>query len=373
MEPASKSKESYTLSPYLVFFLMYVSMVGVGVLDFQRDLSEAAGYNAWISMLLSGISIHVVLWMMCKILHDQPADLMSINCSCFGKMLGSVINFGIIVYFFLGAFVTFRGYMAIVKVWLFPDMNMLPVTILIAVLICYTVSGGLRSVAGLCFWGVVCSFLFVIPLNFLAIPYLHPQNLLPLYERTPAEIYNGFKCMIFQYLGIETLMLYYPLVPSQAKAQKWAQGALLTATIFYLMIVLVTFMFYTQGQLSEIAWPTLHLIMILELPLFQRLEYFVISVLFIKIAANVALTIWAACRGAKQAWNMKMSVSLLAFMIGFIALQIVINEGGRSKQLIEWYSNVGYYFIYVYIPVLFVWVQIRSKLRTRLTGAEPSQ
>lgn len=364
--PLMKPNDSHTLSPYLVYFLMYVSMVGVGILDFQREMIQHAGYNAWISVLLSGISIHIILWMIYKILssdQDGPVDVMMVNRQCFGKAVGHVLNLMVVIYFFLGAFVTFRGYMAIIRVWLFPVMNMLPVSIVIVILIYYTVSGGLRSVTGLSFWGVLSSLLLVIPLNFLVVPYLHPQNLLPLYNHSAVDLLYSSKNMVFQYLGFEALLLIYPLIQTPPKSQKWAQLAVFSATVLYLTILLVTFMYYTERQLILIGWPTLHMIMILEIPLFQRLEYLVISVLFIKIAANVALTIWAACRGTKQAWHVKKRISLLVFMAGFIVLQIVIKDGSSLRQVTKWYSNVGFYFIYVYIPVLFVIVQIRKRFR----------
>lgn len=43
--------------------LIYSNIIGVGIMGFQRDIIKSAGYDAWISVLLSSISIHVLVWM----------------------------------------------------------------------------------------------------------------------------------------------------------------------------------------------------------------------------------------------------------------------------------------------------------------------
>lgn len=129
--------EKYTISPFFVFFLMYASMVEVGVLYYQRDMIQHAGYNAWISVLLTGISVHLIVWMIYKILssNEEARDILAVNQQCFGRIIGNALNLGIVVYFFLGAFTTFRGYMAVIQIWLFPDMSMLPLSIMVVILI----------------------------------------------------------------------------------------------------------------------------------------------------------------------------------------------------------------------------------------------
>lgn len=94
--------EKYLISPFLIVPLMYVSMVGVGALNFQREVAEHAGYNAYISVVLVGISIHLILWMIYKIFssNQEGLDVTAINNTCFGKIAGNIINFAIVLYFF---------------------------------------------------------------------------------------------------------------------------------------------------------------------------------------------------------------------------------------------------------------------------------
>jgi spore germination protein (amino acid permease) len=349
--------ENYSVSPYLVLFLVYTSMVGIGILRFQRDLITFAGYDSWIAVLLTGVGIHIVVWMMFKVLNSDlrgGGSLIEINRAYFGKVAGMLVNLLVILYFFLGSFVVYRVFISVIQIWLFPTMNMLPLSIVIAVLLYYTVTGGFRTVIGICFWGVLASSLFVVPLNFLILPYLHPHNLLPMFNHSIHEILSSSREMVFQYLGIESLLMVYPFIGTPAKSQKWAQLAVFFVTLLYLMLLIITLMYYNEGLLHEIVWPTLNTIMILELPLMQRLEYIVISLLFIKIVASISLGLWIACHGMKYTVRANKSYCLVAFLVCILIMQYFTFERESIKWISGIFSTAGFYFVFGYIPLLFV-------------------
>ena len=55
----SNVPESKKISPFLVFFLIHSMQSGVGILGFQRFIAKSAGYDAWMSIILSGLMIHI--------------------------------------------------------------------------------------------------------------------------------------------------------------------------------------------------------------------------------------------------------------------------------------------------------------------------
>jgi hypothetical protein len=241
-----------------------------------------------------------------------------------------------------------------IQYMLFPEMNLLPISLIFVVLLYYTVSGGFRSIAGICFWGVLLSFGFVIPLNLLGLSSLHPQNLFPLWNHSAADLLLSSKSMVAQYLGIEALLVFYPFIGTPAKSQKWAHWTVLVVSVYYLITILVTFMYYSELQLNKVVWPTLHRVALLKLPLIQRLEYLVISVLLVKIVASIALGLWAACRGAKMSLRMKQPVSLILILAGFVIAAVLVKDKLVIKHMSDFYASAGFYFIYAYVPLLFV-------------------
>ncbi|MDQ0218697.1 GerAB/ArcD/ProY family transporter [Peribacillus cavernae] len=115
--------ERFLVSPYLVFFLIYSNIIGIGIMSFQRDIIEDAGYDAWISVILTGLSIHILLWMMYRIHKIANNDVIYIHQFCFGKWIGGLLNVFIITYFFVLALIVFRVYIEVVQVWMFPLMK----------------------------------------------------------------------------------------------------------------------------------------------------------------------------------------------------------------------------------------------------------
>jgi spore germination protein (amino acid permease) len=354
--------EKYQISPFFIVFLIYVSMVGVGILNFQHSLVKRMGNDSWMTVLLLGISIHLIIWMIYKILllKQEGIDITHINTLCFGKIFGSTINVAIILYFYIGAFIEFRAYNDVVQVWVFPEMNTFPMGIVLLFLIYYTVSGGFRSVTGLSFWGMLISYLIVIPFILLLLPHLHPQNLMSFNDHSMPEVLSSFKSTLYIFMGFEAILVYYPFIKTPEKSQKWAHVTVLFVTSFYLLTTLITLMFFNVDYIRHLLWPTLTMLKIIQVPILQRLEYLAISVWLIKILANISLGLWVASRGMLNTFNAKRRSSLLIFLIGMLIAGLFVKDYKCIRLLTDYHSTMGMYFLYIYIPIMFFITRLKK-------------
>ncbi len=55
---------------------------------------------------------------------------------------------------------------------------------------------------------------------------------------------------------------------------------LLFSTLIYVVLAIVSFMYYSEGQLNRTIWPTLTMLKIIKVPFIQRFEYIIIFVWF---------------------------------------------------------------------------------------------
>ncbi|MGM3088973.1 GerAB/ArcD/ProY family transporter, partial [Bacillus cereus group sp. BC328] len=39
------------VSDFYVFFLIFSNVIGIGILNFQREIAKDAGYDAWLSII----------------------------------------------------------------------------------------------------------------------------------------------------------------------------------------------------------------------------------------------------------------------------------------------------------------------------------
>lgn len=184
----------------------------------------------------------------------------------------------------------------------------------------------------------------------MVIPYLHPQNLLPVFHHSTEQIIKSTETMFPHFLGFEVLLIMYPFIEQQSKSQKWVQFSIVIAIGMYMLVALVAFTYYSQGQIIHTIWPTLNMISIVEFPLMQRVEYLVISIWFIKMLANISLGLWSATHSLKLAVRANPRISLIIILVLFIGGQLIVKDHDRLQLANSLYGWTGIYFTAVFIP-----------------------
>lgn len=361
---AETKSARYTVSSLHLLSVLYVSAVDISLMGFQREAVEGAGHDAWVAVIAAGIGIHAVLWLMYSTASRLPhadATLAAINVRCFGRPLGSALNGLFVLFALLGAFLTFRSYIEICKIWMFPSMNFWPFSLLLLVLVYNAVSGGFQTVAGICLWGLLSVMLFIAPFTFLLLPMLHPQNLLPPFDHSLPQYWDSTKVMAAQYLGVEVLLVAYPFIQHPAQSRRWAHAGVLLATGMFMLMLLVVYMYFSEGQLLETVWPTLNAMSVLEIPLMQRLEYLILSIWLLKIAANISLGLWAACHTAKVAFRAQPRVMLVLSLLLLAAMQWFVKDMNDLNAFRSVYHRAGLGLLFGFVPLLFLLARLRIR------------
>ncbi|MFC3799525.1 GerAB/ArcD/ProY family transporter [Cohnella sp. GCM10012308] len=363
MDKTTKS-DKYTLSAVHLFFLLYVSLVGAGLMDFQRYAAAVSEQDTWIAVLAASLFIALLIWMMYGILARQGAqgaNLVAVNQRYFGRAIGAVLNLCFVLYFLWGAFVTLRFYLHVIEVWIFPEMNQWPLVLCVFGLLYYTVSGGIQTVAGICFWGTLSIFLFVLPQTALVYPFLHPQNLMPAFDHSVEAIFGSTRLMARQFLGCVALMAVYPFIKEGARSAKWAYMSAGAAAFIYLVMLLLALMFFSPQQLKETVWPTLSIVSIIHVPLMQRLEYVVLNLWLLKMVSNISLGLWAACHSLKQQLRVRPRIALAGALALFTIIFYIDNDPGDTRRMIELYAKSGEFLVFLYVPLVFVISRFSAK------------
>ncbi|MED4783020.1 GerAB/ArcD/ProY family transporter [Brevibacillus choshinensis] len=356
-------QERYLVSPFFVFFLVHANMVGIGILGYQRKLIQSAGYDAWISVIITGISTHLIMWMMYAMLKTGASDIIELHIRCFGRWLGKLLSLLVLVYVLVAAFIIFRSYVEVVKIIIFPLMQTWSMSILMLLLLYYVVSGGFRTVTGICLVGVTLPLLLMVPLFVFPFEYVHPNNLLPVFSHTVHELFLSAKEVIFNFAGFELLFFYYPFIKNPQQSQKWAHAALLFTTVLYLVLTMMTFMFFTEGELEKIIWPTLTMIKIIEIPIIQRIEFIIVSLWLFVVLPNLCLNVWAITRGMKQMFQTNQRRTLLAILLVLMLTSLGMESRADLMMLSNMFGTAAMYFLYGYIPFLFLVYHLWGKRR----------
>jgi spore germination protein (amino acid permease) len=357
----NRVKENYTISGYFVFFLIAVSQKTGIVSNFQSLVLRDAGQDAWISVMLLGLSLHLIIWMVYKMLGYPAKDVIDLHRTIFGNFMGNSLSLLLVGYFFIISLFVFRTYIEIIQVWVFPTIQTWALAAIFICMIYYFVSGGFRVLTGLCFFG------FLIPSSLIFFLYFPTrqgdlQNLMPVLNHSFLDLLKASKSSSFIYFGIETLLIYFPFLKLPEKTAKWAHIALHYGTFEYTVLTVVTLMYFSQGLLKHTLWPSLGMTKIIEFTFITRFEYIFIFLWLMVIIPTICIPIWCCTRIMKRVATLKPRLSLPFILATLLIAALMFNEHMKIDVFEKFIIEMRFYFIYAYIPFIFIIYVIRAKI-----------
>ncbi|MEH7300343.1 GerAB/ArcD/ProY family transporter [Neobacillus drentensis] len=350
----------HQISPYLVFFTIYSSQVGVGILSFQRIIAKKAGFDAWIGVLLAGCLVQLFIWMMYKLLAKADGDIVDVHSMVFGKIIGKCFSLIIMLYFWLASVSVLLGYIEIIQVWMFPNLSSWILSSIILALVYYCVSGGFRVVVGISFLSFLYPQIYLIILYVFPIKMAHFSNLFPIMNHSIMDLLDSVKSSMYTLAGTETLLMFYPFIKNGHSSSKFAHLGALFTTVLYTFSAIVSFSFYSEKQLASTIWPELSLTKVMKFSYLERFEYIYISMYLIIVTALLALLLWCSSRGLKKIFNKKQKYALLILSFASVLVCQLINDPYKDR-FDQFITQMNLWLFYAYIPVLLLVLTILKR------------
>jgi len=350
----------HQVSPYLVFFIIYNSQVGVGILSFQRTIADKAGYDAWIGVLAAGCLVQASVWFMYKLLEKANGDIIDVHHAAFGKFIGRFLSLFIIIYYGLASISVLLEFIEIIQVWMFPTLPSWVLSILILLLVYYCISGGFRVVVGMSFLSFIFPQLLILILYLFPLKIAHFSNLLPIMNHSFIDMADSIKSSMYTLAGTEALLMYYPFIRNPDDSKKYAHLGVLFTTLLYTVSSIVSFTFYSEDQLKTTIWPELSLIKIMKFSYLERFEYLYISMYLIIVTALISLLLWCSSRGLKKIYNIKQKYAFL--FLSTVSVLICQLSNDNLRELLDKYVTLmNLCLFYVYIPLLLIYFTLLKR------------
>ncbi|RZT21890.1 MULTISPECIES: GerAB/ArcD/ProY family transporter [Fictibacillus] len=345
--------ENAKIAPQLVFFLVIGAQIGVGILGFVRYIAKFVNQDSWLVVIAGGLGIHLVIWMMFSILNKHGGDIFNIHHQFFGKWLSIPLSLLLSLYYLATAVVVLRTFIEAVQNWMFPGIPTWTLSLIFAGLAYYIVSKGFRVITGIAFFCFVLT-LWIMFTHYFPIKHGHVINLMPFFDHELEDFYQAFKVMVLSFIGFEYLLAYYPHIQDSKKAQKWAHYGSASTTVIYIITTISTLMYFSPKQLQGLTWPTLQEWKIVTFPFIERFEYIGISFFGIVILINLALALWASCRGLNRVFDIKIRLSVIPVSLILFLAPAFFTTRFQVDELNNYTGKIAYYLFYAYLPLLFV-------------------
>ncbi|WP_203363137.1 GerAB/ArcD/ProY family transporter [Bacillus sp. REN10] len=356
--------ERHKVSPYFAFYIVTSMQIGTGIFSFQRNVAKDAGHDAWIAVILAGLSTHIALWMIYQILNKGQNDITVIHRDLFGKWVGGLFSIALVLYILSICVTMTRNYIQIIQIWLFPQLETWYIALILFVLVYLYVSSGFRVNVGLCFLTFVITFpllfMYWFPLKEAKISYL-----LPVFDHSWTDLFSASKEMALSYSAFEIIFFCYPFLKKAETSHKWAQLGVAYTAFIYLLTMVVSLLYFSHWQLSNTIWGTLTLWKVVNLPFLERFEYAGLSIWLLVILPNMCVYTWVATRGLKQLFSIKQKHSIIPLVIALFFIVISFTDPKNIEQLNNFTGNLGLYVAYAYIPFVYFFQIIREKMRRK--------
>jgi spore germination protein (amino acid permease) len=370
MKQGETVKEALLFNAFFLMFIIVDIQTGVGIAGVQRVIYLESKHDAWISILMAGMAVHVVLWLMINTLKKYNGqDLYDIHRDLYGKWAGAFMNVLFLLYMTAVLLSIILAYSEIVQGWMFDSM---PTWLISLVLVGLTVKGtlsGIRGIVGFCFFAF---FLTIWLLFFLYEPlrYANWNYLQPVMEASPKELFNGALKTSFTLLGFEIIYFVYPFVKEKNKVFSYAMiGAGLT-NFLVLIVTVVSIGYFSGPQLEKTIWATLSMFKIVRLPMLERFEYIAVPVWMLMIMPNLLLYMWAVTRGVKKTFGITQKKALYMVAVFLLFVSLLFKKRTDINLFIDQVGRVGLYTVFMYPILLFFFVLLKkwNEQRTRQKG-----
>ncbi|QRG68351.1 GerAB/ArcD/ProY family transporter [Brevibacillus choshinensis] len=358
--------ENRKISPLQLMFVIIQSQVGAGILSLPYQVHLSAKGDSWISMLLSGVLVQILIvgyWMLMS--RNPGSTLFRLTTERTGAVFGFLINLCYIGYFLFIATLIQLNYYAIISKWAYPNTPKWLLLGLMFLVSAYLCKQSLQVIAR---FYILLSFLLipVIILLILAISKGHLIYLLPIGQAGLGNIFLGIKSTIVAMTGFEAIFVLFPYVQGSPKViLKKLMAANLLVTLLYTMTIFAAITIFNSKQLMLIPEPVLYMLKALSFIVIERLEFIFLSFWITKVISSSAIFIFLSAVGIshmlkKQSHTrLAVPVSMIPFVIALWADDPFITD--KMADLLVVISPV----IFIIIPAVLLVISSLQKGKGR--------
>ncbi|GIN57956.1 germination protein [Lederbergia ruris] len=348
------------ITQFQLIFLLIHSQVGVGVITLPFDVFMEAKGDGWISVLLTGAFIQIMIFLFGALMVRFPTNnLYGIVQSLFGKWIGKLFVFLYSMYFIAIGGLILAKFAYILKAWMMPLTPKWLLLLLMVFTAVYIVKENLQLMVRFFFLSTIVLIGF-IGLTAYALKDANLTFILPIGTNGVLPIIQGMERGLYAFQGFELLLIIYPFVQSKKKGViKAATMANIFTTLFYSFLVLTSLLFFSPEEFKLVPEPVLYLIKAFSFRIIERPDLLFTSMWIVLAATAFMNTIYASSLGLSTVMNSNKirNYVIIAACICFL-LALTFHETYEIATISRIYNNFVVFPFALGLPILFLLISI---------------
>ncbi|WP_345244323.1 GerAB/ArcD/ProY family transporter [Pontibacillus salipaludis] len=339
------------------FFFIIQTLIGVGVLTLPFNLHEVAKQDGWISLLIGGVLVQIVLFMMWGLAKRFPDQhLYEYIPTIVGKVVGGLFNAVLILYSLAVAAVILLLFDEMIRTWLLPRTPYWIISLMFIALGIYLVSGNIKVMARLYVFVSVLLPVLVVLLLFAAKDG-HWIYLFPIGESGFSSIFDGVYQSSLSLLGYLIVLLLFPYTKGTPKQKlvtiSFANGFVVT---FYFITVLLSFIYFGTVEMKYVSEPVLYMLKAVEFPIISRIDMFFISIWIVSVATTLCSYLLLASKGMNHVFpKIPYERAVLFIGLALFCIAYFMPKDAEWLNVIDDYVSMAGIWTGVGLPI-FLWL-----------------
>ena len=349
------------ITKFQLFFILIQCQIGVGLLSLPHAVQETAKGDGWISTLIAGVVVQVMLVIYWQLLKRFPTLIYTeITQKIFGIFLGKLLNIVIYLYFILVGGLATILFIKLINLWLLPLTPGWIISLLILTACVYLAISDLKMIARF----FVLVFSLILLLWFLSLLSLFTpkeiQYVLPIGSSGIKNIVMGSNNSLLAMLGFEGLLFFLPFVIENKKGVfKTISLANLFITLFYTYFIFITLISFSTDQLAQMREPVLNILRAITYKVVDRVDLIFLSIWVVPMATSIISYLYFASKSLNLKKKHYQKVVLLNGFLLFL-ITLIPHDDAFISMFNKYVSYLSYGVVFV-IPTLLLILSILLK------------
>lgn len=341
------------ITKFQLFFLLIQSQIGVALLSLPHAVQVSAKGDGWISTIIAGLAVQVMLVVYWQLLKRFPALMYTeITKKVVGNFLGKLLNVFIYMNFILVGGLATILFIKLINLWLLPLTPGWMISALILTACIYLAISDLKIIAR---FFVLATSLILLLWFTSVLSWFTPkefQYVLPIGSSGLKNILLGSNNSLLAMLGFEALLFFFPFMIENDKngVIKTVSLANLTITLFYTYFIFITLISFSTDQLAQMREPLLNLLRGISYNMIDRVDLIFLSVWMVPMATSIITYLFAASKSLNLEKKNYPKAVLLNGCILFL-ITLIPNEDAIITLFNQYVSYLSYVVVFL-IPTL---------------------
>ncbi|MDQ0202286.1 GerAB/ArcD/ProY family transporter [Neobacillus ginsengisoli] len=340
-------KHNKKISKFQLYFLLIQCQIGIGVLSLPSVTQKTAKGDAWLSTIIAGIGIEVILVIYWLLLRRFPTSILTeVTEKILGKMVGRILNGFIYIYFVLVGSYALILCIRLTNRWILPLTPPWILALFIIIASLYLTIDDIRIVAR---FFTFASFLYIALIVISLFNFSHELDIhyvIPVGQSGLKNIMLGSNESLISMLGFEILLVIYPNIQNKEKGYlKTISFANLSVTTLYTYFVFINLISFSPRVIKQIKEPVLYMFRGLSSEIIDRLDLVFVTVWIVPMTTSVMAYLFMASKSLSKQKNSYSKIVVVNSLLIY-AISLIPFDDEKLNQFSKFIQYLSYGLVF---------------------------